>query len=426
MVFQIIIFTVALLITVAFIYWLWWSLPKSLAARDAGKRTSEEKRESFYRLQASKALGGLLALGAFVVTVEQTVATQAAAVAARQRANDLTEYEHYQKALESLTKTGHSEVLHAGAMFALGSMAKASPELGKTVATELALAAMTYPAGVPASGGNVGPPPSISSTSGSNQISREAQIALSVLGELPIMQAGLPLQLAEGKFRGANLSSALLNGVQFPRADLSSSDLFHTQLYGANFRGAILSGTNMPEARLTIAGFYGAVLCEDYNFLVSHLNTGKPTGVQMAGAIADNADFQDAWLVGADLSSNPPNEKTGRVTNLEDANFQGASLKRANLRYSLLKGADFRDADLTDANLQGASEPNLKIRGVRLCRTVMPDGRVDSSGCPQWEGAQNSGSSGTLGFDKHDCQMGSTWHDVDNERRAAYEQGNKR
>lgn len=411
-----IIFAAVLVVALAALYWLWWSLPKQLAVRDASKRSPAEKRESYYRLQVSKALGGILALGAFVVTVEQTISAQLAAVAARVRANQLTEYEHYQKALEALTRTGRSEVLHAGAIFSLGSMARENPELAKTVATELALAAMTYPAGspVPAAGGSLGPPPEADSASNTNAISREAQVALSVLGSLSVMGAGLPLQLAGGRFHGADLPHAILNGAQFPGADLSASDLYAAQLFNANFRGATLNGANLTEALLSSAGFYGAVLCEGVNSLVPVLNRGMPVGVQMSGATMDLADFQNAWLIGALLATNP-DDSLKKVTNLTDANFRDASLKGADLSYSMLNFADFSGADLTDANFKGAAMFKVKMQGARFCRTIMSDGSTKSDGCPAWDVPPDPAPRQTSkAVDKdRECVKGKTWREVE-------------
>ena len=38
-------------------------------------------------------------------------------------------------------------------------------------------------------------------------------------------------------------------------------------------------------------------------------------------------------------------------------------------------------ANLAGANLEGASLRRSRLHGAILCRTVMPDGRTDDSGC---------------------------------------------
>jgi hypothetical protein len=76
-------------------------------------------------------------------------------------------------------------------------------------------------------------------------------------------------------------------------------------------------------------------------------------------------------LSGMDLSG-----KNLSGSNLSKANFAGAVVKNANLSKSTLSEACFLGADLTDANLKGAN-----TSGAIFCRTVMPDGSVNDSGC---------------------------------------------
>jgi uncharacterized protein YjbI with pentapeptide repeats len=85
----------------------------------------------------------------------------------------------------------------------------------------------------------------------------------------------------------------------------------------------------------------------------------------LINANLNNADMRGANLRAADL----------RHADLRDANISGANLRKADLSGADLSGANLYKADLTDANFH--SESGL----ARLCKTVMPDGSVDNSGC---------------------------------------------
>ena len=57
-----------------------------------------------------------------------------------------------------------------------------------------------------------------------------------------------------------------------------------------------------------------------------------------------------------------------------------AVLRSANMRGADLRGADLSRADLSDAAMQDAD-----LRGVVLCRTIMPSGLVKNPECPWWK-----------------------------------------
>jgi len=46
-----------------------------------------------------------------------------------------------------------------------------------------------------------------------------------------------------------------------------------------------------------------------------------------------------------------------------------------------LNGAVLLNADLTDADLSGANISETALTGAVYCNTVMPDGKVNNSGC---------------------------------------------
>jgi Pentapeptide repeats (8 copies) len=125
----------------------------------------------------------------------------------------------------------------------------------------------------------------------------------------------------------------------------------------------------------------------------------------LGGRDMRGADFQNANLSGALLAKSNmgerPMEKRTLVTNFEDANlrrtdFSGANLHMANftnayLREANLSGADLSDAVLLNANMKGAVLAGTNLKGAKMdgaklddakfCKTVMPDGAVNDSGC---------------------------------------------
>ena len=95
-----------------------------------------------------------------------------------------------------------------------------------------------------------------------------------------------------------------------------------------------------------------------------------------------------AWLEGADPQDYQKLKETGicRRCNLERVDLQGAQLKGVNLG-----GANLKNADLTLTNLESANLGGADLRGAKLdrafmneailCNTIMPDGRIEYSGC---------------------------------------------
>ena len=70
----------------------------------------------------------------------------------------------------------------------------------------------------------------------------------------------LPRWIREGKFSGANLSSANLRSADLYSANLSSANLRGADLYSANLRGADLSSADLYSANLSSANLRGADL----------------------------------------------------------------------------------------------------------------------------------------------------------------------
>ncbi len=94
-------------------------------------------------------------------------------------------------------------------------------------------------------------------------------------------------------------------------------------------------------------------------------------GLRWIGAVLPKAELRKADLRNADIRG---------------ANFRAADLRLADFRNANISGADLRNADLSGADLSGANlfKTNLtgaKLQSVKLCKTTMPNGSMDNTGC---------------------------------------------
>jgi len=128
----------------------------------------------------------------------------------------------------------------------------------------------------------------------------------------------------------------LLETKECPKCDLS----------GVNLTGANLIKANLNEANLKKATLLSAKLN------LANLSSANLTNANLAGAI----------LAGASLSR--------------------ATLKDANLDWVKFQGANLTSTDLTGATLKGAKNfKTANMAGAIFCKTTMPDGSENNSGC---------------------------------------------
>jgi uncharacterized protein YjbI with pentapeptide repeats len=142
-------------------------------------------------------------------------------------------------------------------------------------------------------------------------------------------------------------------------------------LSGASMKDAYLPGAILTNSKLTDADLSGA-----------NLNSANLSSAQLSGADLSGARLKYSMLSGADLQG-------ARLvdTQLTGANLEGANLERALFTRAELRGARLRGAQLSGANLEGANlqfVENLEaaqLVGTKLCKTRMPDGQINNSGC---------------------------------------------
>ena len=175
--------------------------------------------------------------------------------------------------------------------------------------------------------------------------------------------------LSGANLSDANLSGALLEGVDFTGANATgaifdNADLFTTTLIGATFDNASLRDTNMEDAyapggSFINADFRGADLyfADFRNTNVSGANFSGNyfNSFDLPGAIAQNVDFSGARMT---------------FMNMRDTDLQGADLSGTSLGY-----VSFNNANFQDATLLGAEQSNgVHYDGVIWGNTTCADG----------------------------------------------------
>lgn len=142
-----------------------------------------------------------------------------------------------------------------------------------------------------------------------------------------------------------------------------------------------LSGVSMKEAYLP-----GAILTNsdltDAKLIEANLNGANLSSATLVGADLSRASIKYSVLTGTDLRGAQLAETKLTGANLEGANLSGAVLTGAELRGARLSQAQLSGANLERANLEFAEGlETAQLIGAKLCKTRMPDGLFDNSGC---------------------------------------------
>jgi uncharacterized protein YjbI with pentapeptide repeats len=158
------------------------------------------------------------------------------------------------------------------------------------------------------------------------------------LSVLALLSATL---LAPAQAQGFENSTDRLKATKVcPRCDLSKADLKKTDLRNADLRHTVLLYADLKDANLKEANLSGTILF----------------AADLSGADLSGAKLYGAYLSEADLSG-------------------------ANLKGAILWGTVLFKANLTGVDMTGASMKDVNLDGALLCRTKMPSGREDNSGC---------------------------------------------
>lgn len=107
---------------------------------------------------------------------------------------------------------------------------------------------------------------------------------------------------------GANLSGAVLDGVNFSQADLSNANLTGVEMDSGNLSSANLSGANLSQSKIS------------YSYLTyANLSRANLSGANLNGVFMDRANLSGADVSGATLKS----------IKAENVNLNGVDLKTA-------------------------------------------------------------------------------------------------
>jgi uncharacterized protein YjbI with pentapeptide repeats len=168
-------------------------------------------------------------------------------------------------------------------------------------------------------------------------------------------------------FTGADLSLAIMNGI-----DLHNSVLQKAKLPGAALGSAALGGADLSDAKLSNACLIGA------NAVGATFRGAHLFGAYLSAATLASTDFTGADLRSAHLG--PIDSTTDDCPGLTDAELPDAKA-RTDFTDSILTGADLRGTDL-----QGISLTSDQLKSACLdCTTTLPDGthpKTTSKSCP--------------------------------------------
>ena len=201
--------------------------------------------------------------------------------------------------------------------------------------------------------------------------------------------------LREANLTGANLNKAKLFKAILAGANLTGADLTGVDLAGANLREVNLAGVDLTEVNLTGANLTGANLAGAKLFKTI-LSGASLTGIDLSRVDLTWVDLTGVDLTGVDLTGV---DLAG--INLREVNLTGANLAEVDLTGVNLAGVDLTGADLTGAKLyktilSGADLTGVNLAGAEICRTTMPDGSTNNSGCKEAATAPGSPPTATL------------------------------
>ncbi|MEO0468168.1 MAG: pentapeptide repeat-containing protein [Bacteroidota bacterium] len=159
----------------------------------------------------------------------------------------------------------------------------------------------------------------------------------------------------QADLRGMNLSGLDLRGASLQAADFTDASLIGTRLDGADLRDANLWGTKLLRTSFRKARMQRA------NLAWAELDGAVLDSADLSGIQAASSKWRHSQAIGADLKWSDLS-----TANVSQANFQAAYLLGADLHQSNLRQADLTDAYIDRANLEDAD-----LIGAKLDRAVV-------------------------------------------------------
>ena len=164
-----------------------------------------------------------------------------------------------------------------------------------------------------------------------------------------------------------------------PRSSVASS---HTFCRTTAPKPAVAKGTAMAKANAMARGGTAARARAVAGNQGKERQRGRHGGKEQVAAQASCYSgtrctvASNGYLVGCNLGGSSLRNASCRGCNLSGANLRQADASGANLSDANLSNACLVDANLTGANLTGAN-----TSGALFCRTPMPNGSINNSGC---------------------------------------------
>ena len=199
-------------------------------------------------------------------------------------------------------------------------------------------------------------------------------------------------RLAYADLKRTNFQCSSLVGAQLHFADLKGANLreailFNALMRGSNLTNADLSESNLIGAKLDTCRLSGAVLKNALYSKTTVWPDGFDPDSQGAICICPKEDLRKAllknkFLHSVDLGDADLSGAELQGAQLLKAKLTNAILRDANLQNAYLQGADLNGAQLNGANLKGAETEGANFEKVVYCKTIMPDGSINSEGCP--------------------------------------------
>lgn len=164
---------------------------------------------------------------------------------------------------------------------------------------------------------------------------------------------------------GANLSSAVLNNIDFRQMKIDGASFRYAGIYDSNFNGMDLSVADFTSAIVARASIEATSLggANLEGFCGSYL-TGTPS------SIPDGWTLRSGFLIGPKANLNSQNMTN---VNFTGTNLAGAILAFANLTNANLSGVDLRETVIEGVNLSGANIDQANLTGVSLNQIIAPN-----------------------------------------------------
>jgi Pentapeptide repeats (8 copies) len=281
------------------IWWLWWRLPKRMAARLALDDPKDRADvEDNFRKTVGQALGGIVVLlGAGVAYLQFSQQQRAA--------HDLLISNQVAKGFELLgNKDKDAVVLRLGGIYALEGVMNNSAQYHQAVLEALSAFVRegakqpTTPPTLPPT--TPGPPP--------QGLPTDIQAALTVIGRRsdgPGIVDLTKANIARADLGGADLIGANLGYAILTFANLAGAKLIGANLTDANLGGVILGGANLTGVTLRGVNLRGAILSQA-NLTRADLTNANLTYAGLTGADLTNANLTRADLTNANLGGQQP------------------------------------------------------------------------------------------------------------------------